>query len=304
MKITDPRQSKEWGRFMESIGWQTKNLKGRQIFIRKIPYLSHSVIKFQRPQNPLPLKELDKLAKKHKALFINIDPHFENFDEESFKKGGFKKSNMLLAHSSTVVLDLTQSQNTLWKSFSENARRNIIKSQKAKVKIQKVVLKDKKDDQDFQRFYQLLKSLTKIRKFYIPGYDEFFKKMTAYKKSSILFFAHEPGNNDPIATVWMAGYNDTAFYVQTGITKKGYELLANYLIVWEIIKTAKSLRYKNFDFEGIYDPRYPKERAKWQGFSEFKKRFHGQVIEYPPSYIKIYNPFFKFIYLISKIMPS
>ena len=304
MNIIDPRQSKQWGYFMSQIDWKIEFIKNRQIFIRRLPLFPYSVIKFQRPKNPLPLKEIDKIAQKHQALFVNIDPHFEGFDEADLKKHGFMKSNMILSHTSTVLLDLTQTRIGLWKSFSENARRNIKKGQSSKIKIKKVFLKSQPDDTEFRKFYQLLKTLTKMKKFYIPGYDEFYKKMTAFKESSVLFFAYEASTSEPIATVWMAGYQATAFYVQTGITQTGYEKLANYQIVWELLKEAKTLGYKQFDFEGIYDPRYPKERSKWQGFSEFKKRFHGTIIEYPPSYIKIYNPFFKIIYLLSKILPN
>ncbi len=310
---TDPRQSQGWGKYMQSINWQVLSIKGRQIFIRKVPFLGFSVIKIQRPKNPLPFTEIDLIAKKHRALFVNLEPHFDQHNEIVLKKHGFNLSNMILSHTSTILIDLTQSEKQIWGSLSENARRNIKKVQSAECRVQSVYMKDQKDDTEFKKFFELLKNLSQYRKFYIPKYPEFLNKMLAFKTTSVLLFAYpstnhmpatrKPDNLTPIAAIWLAGYDDIIFYVQTGITNQGYKSLANYLLVWEGLKLAKKLGYKTWDFEGIFDPRFPKEREKWQGFSEFKQRFHGQIIHYPPSYIKIYNPFFQVIYWLSKILP-
>src|SRR5260370_39271191 len=112
--------------------------------------------------------------------------------------------------------------------------------------------------------------------------------MNAFKDTSILLFAYEKGGSDPIGAIWMAYYDNVISYFQTGITEKGYNLLANYLLVWEGLKLAKKLKLDVFDFETVYDPRYAKDHVRWKGYTEFKKRFHGTVVEYPPSWIKLY----------------
>ncbi len=351
----DPRQSKYWANFMGNIGWIVEKVDDNFIYIKKIPGLPYSVVKIQRPNKNLNLKKIDLLAKKYKALFVNLEPHFEKFSEKDLKNNGYKKSNMFLSHTSTIRIDLTQSEKSLLKSFSENARRNIKKVQNSNIKIQKAELSNQKNDLEFKKFFELLKNLTTMKKFYIPKYEEFYKKMLSFKKTSVLFFAYLPRKGGkvgedfpmfeagqirrdstsfdvheqnwtgdrrsaelgkqatpterpctlPIAAVWLAGFSkNECLYVQTGITKVGYQNLANYLIVWEALKYAKKQGYKVFDFEGIYDPRFPKERGSWKNFTEFKKRFHGNIIEYPNPYIKIYNPVFYIIYQISKILPA
>jgi lipid II:glycine glycyltransferase (peptidoglycan interpeptide bridge formation enzyme) len=150
----------------------------------------------------------------------------------------------------------------------------------------------------FEQFYRLQKTLTTMKKFYAPGYEESKKKYEALKQGSFFVFAYS--NDIPIAAVWYGFDKKVVTYLQTGITKFGYAKLANYLLVLEGIKKAKKLQCYVFDFESIYDIRYPHESKRWKGYSEFKSRFHGEVIYYPPSWIKIYNPFFKWFYILSE----
>lgn len=298
----DIRQTDQWGKFLSQIGWKTEKIGGIQLLIRPIRFLNCSLIKIQRPKNLIPFKRIDQLAKKNRALFILIEPEIEKYNEKLFRSQGFIKSILSLTHTATIQINLQLSEKSLWKSFSENARRNIKKAQKHNLEVKKIFLKNETAEKEFIKFYQLQENLTKIKKFYNPGFDEFYKKMLAFKNDSIIFFAYQKDNPDPIAGVWVSYLNGKMSYLHTGITEKGYDMMANYLLVWEALKTAKDLKLKVFDFEGIFDPRFPKERKKWQQFSEFKKRFHGETVLYPPPWIKIYSPFFKLLYLCNKIL--
>lgn len=298
--MIDIRQSVQWGQYLSQIGWNIEFAGKVQIFIRKVPLINRSLIKIQHPQNPLPFAEIEKIAKKHRVLFVLIEPDCQKYREEDFIQAGYQKSSMSLTHTATIHLNLRQTPEQLFASFSENARRNIKKAQKNNLQIKTVYLKDTQNDQEFKKFYQLLHSLTKLKKFYTPGYDEFYKKMLAFKKTSVLFFAYK--KNQPLAVVWAAYFNKTLFYMHTGITEKGYQLLGNYLLVWEAVKEAQKMKLETFNFEGIYDPRFPRERKKWVNFSEFKKRFHGQIIEYPGPQIKFYSKIFKIFYLCSNLI--
>lgn len=47
---------------------------------------------------------------------------------------------------------------------------------------------------------------------------------------------------------------------------------------------AKKRGCKIFDFEGIYDERFPNK--SWLGFTHFKKSFGGYEVSYPGTYTK------------------
>lgn len=298
----DIRQWPHWGNYLSQIGWKIETINHRQIFVRPIPFLPWSVIKIQRPQNPLPFSEIDKVAQKYRALFVIIEPDITDYQPEELQKHDFSPSKMSFAHTATIFINIDQPENSLWKSFSENAQRNIKKAQKNNLQIKIINLEETIDDTEFRKFFQLLVNLTRLKKFYIPPYDEFYKKMLSLKNNSSLLFAFHKDSPLPIAAVWLGHFKNTAVYMQTGITDEGYQFLANYLLVWEALKLAQKLNCTLFDFEGIYDPRFPKERKRWINFSEFKKRFHGKLIEYPRPWIKIYSRWFKLFYLLSAKM--
>lgn len=299
----DLRQSKSWSNFISQIGWSTEKLGSSQIFIRKIPLLPYSILKLQRPANPPFFPKLDQLAKDKRAVCIILEPDNVEFQEKEILAQGFQQApQMSLLHTSTILIDLNQTEERLLSSFSENARRNIKKSQNNNLKVEKIFLRDDLNHQAFDKFYQLLLNLQKMKECYIPSKSEIFKKMGSFRNNSLLLFATPQSKSEAVAAVWLGFFEETAVYLHTGNTAEGYELLANYLLVWEALKAAQELKLKIFDFEGIYDPRFPKYRRSWKNFTEFKKRFHGQIVEYPPAYVKCYNIWFKLLFLCSKVL--
>lgn len=297
----DTRQTVQWGKYLAQLGWNIEHVGKTVILIKKIPFINKSVIKIQHPLGPIPFKEIEKIAKKYSAFSTLIEPHSANYSEKDYVKNNYARSNMRFAHSATIKIDLMQSEEKLRNSLSDNAKRNIMKAKKNNLVIKKVFLKKEKNNNKFNTFYNLLLELVKIKKFYIPSYGEYVKKMNAFRDTSVIIFAYEKNGKAPIAAVWLAHYKNVITYMQTGITKKGYDFLANYLLVWEALRLGKNLKLEVFDFETIYDPRYPQENKRWIGYSEFKKRFHGEIVEYPPSWIKFHNKFFHFLYTCSTI---
>lgn len=295
---TDIRQSTPWAKYMESIGWDVIKVDGVFVYIRRIKYLNRSLIKVQHSKGKINFRKLEKEIKKYNPFFIVFESHIQGFKESDFLKNGYRKSKSHFAPSATIKIDLTKGSSEIFKSFSENARRNIKKAEKNNIKIKIIDLKKDKELKIFDVYFDLVKKLTRKKHFYAPGYNESLKKMNAFKKNSILIFAYE--DEDPIAVVWFGYFDKVITYLQTGITDRGYELLANYLLVWQGIKWAKKKGIKVFDFESIYDSRYPNQNKRWLGYTQFKKRFHGEIISYPPSYAKYYNLFFRFLDLLSR----
>jgi lipid II:glycine glycyltransferase (peptidoglycan interpeptide bridge formation enzyme) len=298
----DIRQTKGWGDYLKAIGWKVKEVDGIQIFIKKIPLFNLSFIKVQRQKNPIPFKKIDKLAKEYKSLMVLVEPSLEDYNDQQFLKNGYLRTIQPVVHTATIQIDLLPSLEKIMSGFSENARRNIRKGLASDIVVKKIFMSKQQDLKQFEVFLKLLKNLTVIKKFWVPDDTEMKKKVKGLK-DSILFFAYEKNQTDPIATVWLAKTKDSSHYIQTGITKRGYELLANYVLVWSIIETSKKLKLKYFDFEGVYDPRYPKMHPRWKNFSEFKKRFHGNKIEYPTSWVKFYSFTFKWFYSIGQKLP-
>lgn len=292
LNSVDVRQFPQWGEYMKSLGWEVYLIDGNLVYGKRVPLFGF-ILKMQHPHGPLDIVKIDKLAKKEGASMITIEPHNLGFSEHDFIINKFMKSNMSYAPSSTILIDITQGEEKIFASFSENARRNIKKAKNSIMQVKIIEVNKEKDNSSYEDYYSLLKNLRKIKGFYAPGYSESLKKMKAFRENSILAFAYE--NEIPIAVVWYSYHKGVMVYMQTGITKRGYELLANYLLVWEGVKWAKKNGIRVFDFESIYDERYKNQNKNWKGYSEFKKRFHGEVIKFPLTYTKYYKTYLRFL---------
>lgn len=298
----DIRQCSVWGDYLSGIGWKIERVGKTQVFIRSIPLIKYSLIKIQHPQNPLPFLKIDQIAQKHHALFVLIEPEPHLYFEKFFLENGYQKSAISLTHTATVLIDLQKKERELFTSFSKNAQRNIKKALKNNLESKTVFLSKQNVREELEKFFPLIQNLAKEKKFHVPSFDELFKKLTALKEGSVLLFAYTKRDPQPVAAVWLYYQSEKMYYLHTGVTQEGYKLLANYLLVWEALKLGKKIRLKTFDFEGIFDPRFPKFRQSWKGLTEFKKRFHGTLVEYPTPWIKFYNPFFKLFYQCNQIL--
>lgn len=291
----DARQTPEWGEYLKSLGWRVETIDTTQLFIRKFPLINTSFIKIQHPFGPIPFQKIDEFAEENKTMWTSIEPHRFGYDEKEFMKNGYRRSKKLYAHSATIKIDITKNEEELFKSFSENAKRNIKKAQNRNLEIKTIFMKETKNWKYFNIFYSLLKNLSQMKHFYVPSYREYHDKMTAFKETSILLFAYE--NSIPIAVVWYACFENVMAYFQTGITRRGYETLANYLLVWEGLLVGKKLHLSVFDFESIFDERFPNDVRQYKKYTEFKKRFHGELVLYPPPWIKIHTFMGEALYL-------
>ncbi len=300
----DARQTPQWAEYMKSLDWIVEKVGNTNVYVRIVKPFKHSLIKIQHSKEQPDFARIDEIAKKYNALFVMYEPYVISYDEQLLTKNGYRKSKMKSAFTSTVLIDLEQTEEKLLKSFSENARRNIKKAQNNKLTVKHIHTKDQYDMKEFEKFYHLYQTLGKTKGFYVLPYDECVQKLHAFNNNSILSFAYAPDEPEPIAVVWYLHYDRTFVYNHTGITQKGYDLQANALLVWEGLKEGQKLGAKVFDFESIYDPRYPSENKKWIGYSNFKQKFHGETIFYPQAWIKIYNLPYKIIYLCSTALFS
>jgi len=281
--MIDLRQSSQYGQYLQSLGWQTKRIDNCQIFIRRLPLIG-SLLKIQRPKK-IPFSKIDNLAKKCKALLVKIEP--QSCNQKLFLKYGFQKDSWPLLPTKTILIDLKKTEKQLWQEARKQTRYAIKKALRKKMKI---VLESKPE-----RFWQNFK---KFGRGYIPQKRQFRALIKAFGKKAILLkIRNEAG-------CLILIYDKTAYYYFAFTSPSGRRNLSQYLLVWEAIKRTKKLGCQFFDFEGIEDPSYSATR-KWKGFSHFKKGFGGQIVSFPGSFIKIYNPLLKFIANIKAfLLPS
>lgn len=265
----DIRQSKNWAKYLEKLGWKIIKINNSYAYLKKLP-LFGSIIKIPRIEK-VDLKEIDKIAKENRALLIKIEPVSSQFIVHSSQ---FGLDSWPLSPSKTLQLNLTKPLN-----FNKDVNYEIRKAEKNSVTI--------KESKDIESFIKLWHQNAKKRGFWIPFHKEIRSIFESFGKDSLLLLAYEV--KEPIAGALILFNNKTAHYMYAASSDIGRKTSAQYLVVQKALDISQKRGAKIFDFEGIFDLRFKKQTKKWQGFTNFKKSFGGKEIEYPGSFSKFYG---------------
>lgn len=263
----DLRQTKEYGNFLNQIGWVVERHKTEQYFIKKIPLLG-AAIKLQRVSH-FPLKQIEKLSKKYRIFEIIFEPEMLSKKELILlKQNGYKLSNNPYLPTKTLRIDISKPTEEILKEMKKDARYSIRKSQKLVTN----------SSQNIELFESSWRSAVGTKRHVLPLHElKAIKNSFGNNMTIIMNEFHTSG-----ALFLIAG---GVCYYWVGFTDEfARKSLIQYQVLWKGIQWAKKHHAKTFDFEGIYDERFPKK--DWKGFTHFKRSFGGTEVEYPGCYIK------------------
>ena len=261
----DIRQSQEYAGFMRLIGWQVEKVGQWQAFIKKFPLIG-SLIKIQRISSPVPYNEIKTLAQKLRAFktvieFDEINPKYKILNTK------YKICHSPFLPTKTILIDLKRPESEIFNSFSPEKRRAVRRAEKNKLTVKEGSVEE----------FISLKRRSLLEKFILPIGEQ--KDILALNKAFSLkisfFIAYSPR---PVAGILLLFHQKTAYYWQAASLNKGKKLSVPSLLVWEALKLSKQKGCEIFDFEGIYDERFPIN--SWKGFTKFKQGFGGKEIEF------------------------
>jgi lipid II:glycine glycyltransferase (peptidoglycan interpeptide bridge formation enzyme) len=281
-RLTDIRQSPAYGKFMEELGWEQVIIGGLRLFVRKIP-LFGSVIRIPRANLPLPLEEIDRLARQRKASVVKVEPNLllDKFNPKSI--GTFQKDSQPVLPTRTIWIELKYPIEQVWASLNKDTRNLVRRSEKEGVEVT--------ESKDLANFYKLWRDTAKRKGFYVPFENEMTSLWKSFDEKCLLVARHR---SQVVAAVMVFGYNEGAYYYFAASNEDGRKVYAAYLTMWEAIRKSKEMGYERLDLEGIVDSQVRRTKG-WQGFSHFKKGFGGKEIHYAGSFSKYYSLFGKLI---------
>lgn len=273
--MQDIRQSAAWKAFAEVRGWKVVEVPSQdgkhtlQATILPLGMLGLNFLKIQRSLYVPNWQELKKIRRNNWVFSSIIEPvKIKNL--ASYLGAGYKLSRFPYLATKSVIIDINKSERALWKELSENSRRLIVKNKHAEIKevSAEVFLNNWKR---FSKIWTMkLDEMTKL------------KEKLGEKMSFLLCFE----NNECQSGILVVESGDMVNYYQSFTTDAGRRTGAHYFLVWKTILSSKKKGLKFFDFEGIYDKRWPQKR--WLGFTEFKKKFGGKVVTYPGCYSRLF----------------
>lgn len=308
--IDHPLQSYEWGEFRKKNGstlirfgeyhGQTL-IRGYQCTLHTIPYTKY-VIGYI-PKCPSITKEmisfLRDYGKHHRVIFFQIEPN--TLEQEASAEHilqTYRNSNVRLSHhplftKHTFVLDLTKNEEELLSAMHSKTRYNIKIAQKHNVEV-----KEDNSEQAFQEYLQLNTETTQRQGFYAHS--------SSYHKS-MWETLHPAG----IATLWTARYNKkivaawilftwkkTLYYPYGTSSRDNRNVMAPYLLLWNIILWAKLQKLTSFDLWGALGE-HPNEKNPFYGFHRFKSGFSPALVTFQGSFDIVIFPFWYQCYCIA-----
>ncbi len=282
MAIIDIRQSDEWSKYLEFYNWKSEKLTNGSI-IRFIPFLGLSFGKLQRP---LPLTEADlteisAICKKNRAFSLKIFPGLGQ-DTVLLKKHGYKPDTSTDSPPKTMLIHLRKSQKELWEQLSSTCRYSINRANRYGVKVE---ILQKPLPEEIEKFHTLIARRGKTKKYYVQSLRDQNHKVKVFGDQAYIVNAYDK-NNAILGTKMYLGVGNNIWYFAGGTTDLGQKSKGGYKLLWESILYFKRNGYEVLDLEGLEDTRLPKQTKNWHGYTEFKLKFGGEIVEYPLPYVK------------------
>ncbi len=293
-------QSYWWGEFQESLGrktWQIDlgelkalivkhNLpfKKNYFYCPKGPVIDESAISKKALVNSF-FKEVGQIAKKEKSIFLKIEP-----EENLFKENKKLRLSKNIQPKKTIILDINRPINDIYGSFHKKTRYSIRIAQEKGVIVEKAA---KDDRQSTAFFLKLLNQTAKRDNFSLyPG--EYYEKMIEILGERDIARLYLAKANDKIVSASIiVFFGEVAAYLHSASDYNFRHLMAPHLLQWEVIKEAKELGFKYYDFWGIDEKKMP-------GVARFKKRFNGKEVKYPSAYDAVFQKGWYWLYNLAK----
>lgn len=282
--MLDLRQTKEYANYLHRDGWTVERINSTNYFLKRLPIVGY-VLKLQRPEK-IDFKVIDNLCRKYGIFQVIIDPDltFTNSfvsNHDLLLHHGFKLSKSSYLPSKTLCIDLTQSQKAIYADFQRNIRTGIKRGDE-------IVIRDYSSPSDVKIFRDAWKNSVKFTR-YVPSLKSLLNLRKSFPQNKSLCLASHNivGRiiGGVIFTISSHGVsNYITSYMYGFISNEGRSSLSMASLLYQGILWGKKMDCKVFDFEGIYDSRFPNK--SWLGFSRFKKSFGGYEVLYPGTYIK------------------
>ncbi len=311
-----PLQTWEWGEFrkktdvkVERVGFfeEGKLQQALQVTFHPVPHFEqYSIGYFPRGFYPTEeqLSALKQLGKKHNALFVKLEPNVARKVEETadFKQlahflvdQGCQPGRPLFTKH-TFQLDLTQSEEELFKNLKRKTRYNVRLARKKGVQIV-----EDNSHKGLQIYLDILQETINRQGFYAHQPDYFEKMWDKLKYGEMMHIFHAFYEDTPIVSWIVFQLNDTIYYPYGASRSIHRDVMASNLMMWEIITWGKKQGCQTFDMWGSLGPN-PDKNHPWYGFHRFKKGYGGDLMRFLGTYDLVLNqPLYSIFRIIDKI---
>lgn len=263
--------------------------RGKFLFVPHGPILKFPISNFQFPnksqisndkfQNIIKtlVAYVKDLAEKEMCSFIRISPLLERNEGnwQMFRDSGFRKAPIHMHAESTLLLDITKSEEELLKNMRKTTRYLIKRMEKEGVEI------EIENPPVGGHFLRLQKKVAERKHFIVFSEKQIRKEIEIFYPGNEIAVFNAKYNNEIIASALIIFYGYRAFYYQSASYYENKNISAPYLLVWRAIQEAKKRECLVFDFYGASPADKPNH--PWAGPTLFKLGFGSQRVDYLPA---------------------
>lgn len=185
----------------------------------------------------------------------------------------------------TRVLDIGITEDVILSGMHQKGRYNISVARKSGVSVRQG------SSEDLDAFYALLKATGGRDGFTIAQQSHYARFLSDLGGSFLLIAEHE---GKAIGGLLGVIHGTTGIYYYGASSYAHRSLMAPYLLQWEAIRRAKSAGCTHYDLLGVSPENAPYEDP-WRGITDFKRKFGGAVISYPPEQTLVLRPTVKML---------
>ncbi len=306
-------QSWQWGEFKKLHGWDAERVRVEQpagsalaqVLFRHRGPVSIGYI----PRGPtlagdrptlfkVLMAEIDAVCRDRRAVSLLVEPDTRLGLSGTYKSAGFVRGQEAFQPMRTVKVPLLDDQ-ALLDQMHQKTRYNVRLAQRRGV----VVQRRDGDADAIDTFYALLADTAQRNEFGIHERSYYADFMRIFGEQALLLFAVIDGT--VAAGLIAARFADEAIYMYGGSSTEFRAHGAAFLLQFEAMRWARDQGCRRYDLWGIplQDPGSSDDTRRmagthgddWRGLYNFKVRFGGQVISYPPAMERRYHPILSWI---------
>lgn len=305
-------QSSGWGEVKRRFGWEVERVTlreggeitaGAQILWRSLPgnlsalaYVPMGpVVDWQDASRTSALLDaLHDVARAKGAFCLKIEPTApasERTAEDLVLSRGFKPSRQTVQWRSTIVIDLTGTEEDMFARADKKHRQKVRRADRLGVVVRTG------SESEIPAFCDLLRETGTRKEFaaYPPDYYRIsYEQLVRGGRGRLLLATH---SDDIVAGIMIFILGPTAYCMYAASSSGRRDLMAPYLLHWHGLQWARSEGCNAYDYCGIPDEigldpegyaRSGRDDGLW-GVYRFKRGFGGRVIGYTPTHDQVYR---------------
>lgn len=307
-----------WAQLKSLLGWNVHRIVvtsrekqiigGAQILVRSYRFPGKIGIISKGPVFAIPdpelvelvTREIVRVSRQNKIQYLIVQPPNNSSSNDGIlTRYGFQPAVINIAHTSTVLVDLTKDVEAIMAGMNQSTRRNIRLAQR------KGITYREGTESDLSAFYNAYRATSK-RKGFASFPFEYYERMWdlfAPPGYARLFMAEREG--EVVSAQLAVAFGDTVINKMSGWSGKFSECRPNEGLYWHVIKWAREQGYHYYDLEGV-NPEAARTYLESRKipepygntFSKFKLGFGGQIESFPDALIFISNPILHTAYRI------